>query len=173
QPERTMGRRVTSSGATARDARICLEARAAGAYNLEGRGPPPRQNSHAHRPHGRADRPQSQERTSRELPRMGGTGAACGDLLSIHQEAARTARQAGSVMLSIVRPPVADLIFRVYGRPLHPELFDVLAMRQIRHADFVLTVRITRTGHVISWEDDNVHLTEVTAAADQELPSKR
>jgi hypothetical protein len=93
--------------------------------------------------------------------------------LSLHQEAARTARQAGSVMLSIVRPPVAELIFQVYGRPLHPELFDVLALRQIRHADFVLTVRITRTGHVISWEDDNVHLTEVTAAADQELPSKR
>jgi len=76
-------------------------------------------------------------------------------------------------MASSVRPAVADMIFRVYGRPLHPELFDVLAMRQIRHADFVLTVRITRTGHVISWEDDDVHLTEVTAAADQELPSKR
>jgi hypothetical protein len=76
-------------------------------------------------------------------------------------------------MVSSVRPAVADLIFQVYGRPLHPELFDVLAMRQIRHADFQLTVRITRTGHVISWEDDDVHLTEVTAAADQELPSKR
>lgn len=76
-------------------------------------------------------------------------------------------------MATIVRPLVSDLIFQVYGRPLHPELFDVLAMRQIRRMDFVLTVRITRTGHVISWENDDVHLTEVTAAADQELPTKR
>lgn len=76
-------------------------------------------------------------------------------------------------MATIVRPPVADLVFQVYGRPLHPELFDILATRQIRRADFILTVRITRTGHVISWENDEIHLTEATAAADQELPAKR
>lgn len=76
-------------------------------------------------------------------------------------------------MVSGVRPPVADLDFRVYGRPLHPELFDVLAFRRLRHADFDLAVRITRTGHVISWEDRNVHLTEVTSASGQELPLKR
>ncbi len=73
----------------------------------------------------------------------------------------------------LVRPSVADLVFQVYGRPLHPELFEILAERQVRQADFVLTVRITRTGHVISWENDDVYLTEVTAAADQELPSQR
>jgi hypothetical protein len=61
----------------------------------------------------------------------------------------------------------------VYGRPLHPELFDILAVRHIRHADFQLTVRITRTGHVISWENADVLLTEVTAAGDQELPERR
>jgi hypothetical protein len=70
----------------------------------------------------------------------------------------------------LARPPVADLVFQVYGRPLHPELFDILAVRQIRHADFVLTVWITRTGHVVSWENDDVHLSEVTTTADQELP---
>jgi hypothetical protein len=73
----------------------------------------------------------------------------------------------------LVRPPVADLIFQVYGRPLHPELFDILAVRQVRQADFELTVRITRTGHVVSWENDDVYLTEVAAAADQELPKGR
>ena len=72
-----------------------------------------------------------------------------------------------------VRPPVADLVFQLYGRPLHPEFFDVLATRQVRHADFTLTVRITRTGHVISWESPDVFLTEVTAAADQEMPCRR
>lgn len=53
--------------------------------------------------------------------------------------------------MPITRPAVAELVFQLYNRPLHPELFDVLAVRQISHADFNLTVRITRTGHVISW----------------------
>src|SRR5205085_12317764 len=39
--------------------------------------------------------------------------------------------------------------------------------------DYDLTVRITRTGHVISWENKDVHLTEVAAAVDQPLPEKR
>jgi hypothetical protein len=65
---------------------------------------------------------------------------------------------------------VADLVFQVYGRPLHPELFDILATRHVRQADCVLTVRITRTGHVISWENDDVHLSEVTTTAEAELP---
>src|SRR5437667_9944914 len=72
-----------------------------------------------------------------------------------------------------VRPPVCDLIFQLYGRPLHPELFDIVALRKIRRDDYELTVRITRTGHVITWENRDVVLTEVTAAADQPLPDKR
>jgi len=73
----------------------------------------------------------------------------------------------------LLRPPVADLVFQVYGRPLHPELFDILAVRRLRRDNYDLTVRITRTGHVISWENADVHLTEVTAAAEQDLPQKR
>jgi hypothetical protein len=72
-----------------------------------------------------------------------------------------------------LRPAVCDLVFQLYGRPLHPELFDILAVRKIRREDYDLTVRITRTGHVVSWENPDVHLTEVTAAADQLLPERR
>jgi len=72
-----------------------------------------------------------------------------------------------------VRPPVCDLIFQLYGRHLHPELFDILAVRKIRRDDYDLTVRITRTGHVITWENADVCLSEVAAAADQELPQRR
>lgn len=71
------------------------------------------------------------------------------------------------------RPPVTELLFQLYGRPLHPELFDILAVRQIRREDYQLTVRITRTGHVISFDSPKVHLTEVTVAAAQELPETR
>jgi hypothetical protein len=72
--------------------------------------------------------------------------------------------------VSYLRPPVGDLIFRLYARPLHPELFDILAVRALEREDYKLTVRITRTGHFISWDSPNVHLTEVTAAAGQSLP---
>ena len=72
-----------------------------------------------------------------------------------------------------LRPRVADLVFHLYDRPLHPELFDTLARRTVRRDDFELTVRITRTGHAITWESKAAHLTEVTAAADLPLPSHR
>jgi len=75
--------------------------------------------------------------------------------------------------VSSLRPRVCDLIFRLYGRPLHPELFEILAYRKVEREDYEVTVRITRTGHVISWDNHDVHLTEVAAAADQPLPERR
>src|SRR5208282_5973877 len=79
----------------------------------------------------------------------------------------------GIMGVYLLRPRVADLVFQLYGRPLHPELFDILAVRKLQREDYELTVRITRTGHVISWEKNDVLLTEVTAAAEQELPERR
>src|SRR5437868_2804471 len=72
--------------------------------------------------------------------------------------------------VQLVRPPVSELVFQVYGRPLHPELFDILAVRKVRREDYEVTVRITRTGHAISWENRDVHLTEMAAALDPEVP---
>jgi hypothetical protein len=71
-----------------------------------------------------------------------------------------------------LRPRVADLVFQVYGRPLHPELFDILAVRKIQRETGDLIVRITRTGHVITWSNRDLFLTEV-AAGDQPLPETR
>src|SRR5438105_9018621 len=75
--------------------------------------------------------------------------------------------------VSLLRPRVADLVFQLYGRPLHPEFFDILAVRKIQREDYELTLRITRTGHVMTWENRDVCLTEVTAATDQLLPERR
>jgi hypothetical protein len=72
-----------------------------------------------------------------------------------------------------LRPRVSELVFQLYARPLHPELFDILSVRKVRRDGYDLTVRITRTGHVISWENRDVHLTEVAAANDEPLPEKR
>jgi hypothetical protein len=71
-----------------------------------------------------------------------------------------------------IRPRVADLIFQLYSRPLHPELFEILAARKIQRDDYQLTVQITRTGHLLTWERAGVYLTEVAGAADQLLPEK-
>jgi len=70
----------------------------------------------------------------------------------------------------LVRPRVAELVFRLYDRPLHPELFDVFACRTVTRDGYTLSVRLTRTGHVLGWTDGRVHLEEVTATAEMELP---
>jgi hypothetical protein len=71
-----------------------------------------------------------------------------------------------------LRPRVSDLSFQLFSRPLHPEFFDVLAVRRLQREDYEVTVRITRTGHVITWSNSDVFLTEV-AASDQPLPESR
>ena len=75
--------------------------------------------------------------------------------------------------VSTDRPRVSDLVFQLYGRPLHPELFDILAVRRYERADYDLRVWITRTGHVLTWENPDVYLTEVAAAGDEPLPERR
>jgi hypothetical protein len=70
----------------------------------------------------------------------------------------------------LVRPRVADVVFRLYDRPLHPELFDAVAAKTVVRDGRRLTVRLTRTGHTLGWTDGAVHLEEMTATADQELP---
>ncbi|MFL5327946.1 MAG: DUF2617 family protein [Gemmataceae bacterium] len=72
-----------------------------------------------------------------------------------------------------LRPLVSELVFHLYDQPLHPELFDVQLARTVRHADYSLTVRITRTGHAISWDSPRGHLTELAATPDVPLPSSR
>lgn len=74
--------------------------------------------------------------------------------------------------VQILRPRVSDLVFQLHGGPLHPEFFDILAARKVCRQDYDLTVCITRTGHVISWNHRDLFLTEV-AAADQPLPDSR
>lgn len=71
-----------------------------------------------------------------------------------------------------VRPRVADLVFQLYARPLHPEMFETVAVRSFEREDYRLCVRITRTGHVITWNNGAVTLTEL-ASADQRFSEQR
>lgn len=71
------------------------------------------------------------------------------------------------------RPNVADLVFQVYGRPLHPELFEVHSRGQIERGDYKATILITSAGHAVSWSYQGLTLTEVATSARNPLPQKR
>lgn len=71
------------------------------------------------------------------------------------------------------RPKVAELSFQLYGRPLHPELFDVFAARTIDRGPFSAHLQITSTGHVITWSWNGQVLVEVATSAQQPLPQHR
>ena len=73
----------------------------------------------------------------------------------------------------IVRPKVAELVFQLYGRPLHPELFEVCSSRTVQRAEYTAKIDITRTGHVVTWRDAGLVLTEVVTSAHHPLPERR
>ena len=75
-------------------------------------------------------------------------------------------------MLS-VRPRVTDLVFQLYGRVLHPELFEIHASRTIERGGYSASVAITSAGHLLCWRKGGLTLTEVAASTTQPLPQKR
>jgi hypothetical protein len=72
-----------------------------------------------------------------------------------------------------VRPNVAELVFQLYGRVLHPELFEISASRSIDRGGYSATVAITSAGHLVTWRKDGLTLTEVATSLSQPLPQKR
>ncbi len=75
-------------------------------------------------------------------------------------------------MLS-VRPKIAELVFQLYGRPLHPELFETHRHKRIERSGYQATVQITSAGHVVTWEHAGLILTEVATSSHHPLPQKR
>jgi hypothetical protein len=71
------------------------------------------------------------------------------------------------------RPSVTDLVFQLYGRSLHPELFQRHAVRRVERGDFRAEIAITGSGHTVSWTSGNLTLVEVATSAQQPLPKKR
>jgi len=72
-----------------------------------------------------------------------------------------------------VRPKVAELVFQLYGRPLHPELFECHETRVVRRGKYEAKIDITSAGHLVTWKYDGLNLTEVCTAAHHPLPQKR
>ncbi|MCU0961963.1 MAG: DUF2617 family protein [Pirellulaceae bacterium] len=75
-------------------------------------------------------------------------------------------------MLS-ARPKVAELTFQLYGRALHPELFQVYKSQVVARGSYMARIEITSAGHVITWRYGGLTLTEVAASQQHPLPQKR
>jgi len=72
-----------------------------------------------------------------------------------------------------VRPKVAELSFQLFGRALHPELFEVHKTRTVERGEFSARLDITTAGHVITWRYRGLTLTEVATSAQHPLPERR
>ena len=72
----------------------------------------------------------------------------------------------------VTRPKIAELTFQVYGRSLHPELFQIHQTRELERG-YRAKIEITSAGHVITWRYEGLTLTEVAASAQHPLPQKR
>jgi hypothetical protein len=79
----------------------------------------------------------------------------------------------GSRQVPVVRPKVAELVFQLYGRALHPELFEVHESRRVERGGYSAKIDITSAGHVVTWRYHGLTLTEVAAAAHHPLPQRR
>ncbi len=75
-------------------------------------------------------------------------------------------------MLS-VRPKVAELAFQLFGRSLHPELFQVHQSQTVDRGGYSAKIDITSSGHVVTWRYGSLTLTEVAASAQHPLPRRR
>ena len=71
------------------------------------------------------------------------------------------------------RPKVAELTFQLYGRPLHPELFEVHKSRRVERGGYCAKIDVTSAGHVVTWTCQGTTLTEVAASAQHPLPTRR
>jgi hypothetical protein len=72
-----------------------------------------------------------------------------------------------------VRPKIAELSFQLFGRALHPELFEVYKTKSVERGEFSARLDITSAGHVITWRYRGLTLTEVATSAQHPLPERR
>jgi len=79
----------------------------------------------------------------------------------------------GHLAVLTVRPRIAEMAFKLYGRSLHPELFVVHKSRTISRGEYEARIQITNTGHLVTWRYQGITLTEVCTSAQHPLPEKR
>lgn len=68
---------------------------------------------------------------------------------------------------------LSQLVFHLYGRSLHPELFAIIDERQLWRDDYRVVFRIVDTGHLVTFQTHKRTLTEAVLVRGQELPVQR
>lgn len=75
--------------------------------------------------------------------------------------------------VGFARPDVSSLVFRLFCRPVHPELLDVFARARIEQPSYTAEIQVCDAGHVVTFHHERQVLCEVTTAADNPLPTQR
>lgn len=71
------------------------------------------------------------------------------------------------------RPNVADVMYHLYGRSVHPELFTFYRSAAIQRDAYQADVRIGEAGHLIVFRYGGQAIAEITAPRDQLLPKRK
>lgn len=75
--------------------------------------------------------------------------------------------------MQLIRPKVVEHSFCLFGRSVHPELFQIHKQRLIERSQYQLRIDITSDGHVLTFKSGTVTMSEVICSATQLLPSSR
>lgn len=69
-------------------------------------------------------------------------------------------------------PRLEQVVYRLYERPMHPELFEIAAQKQIKRPAFEASVWLANQGHIISFHHEELTLAEVCIDAAFDLPHR-
>lgn len=75
--------------------------------------------------------------------------------------------------VTAARPDVARLVFRLFGREIHPELLTVFARTEIRQEKYTASIQICDAGHALSFKRQGQTLCEVTTSTEHPLPQRK
>jgi hypothetical protein len=68
-----------------------------------------------------------------------------------------------------LRPSISETSYRLFDRPLHPELFNPAVVGRVRTSDYAMTLGICQGGHFLQMTSAGQTIVEVTAPDSQVL----
>ncbi|MBA3314790.1 MAG: DUF2617 family protein [Planctomycetota bacterium] len=75
--------------------------------------------------------------------------------------------------VSVVRPAASELVYHLFGRSVHPELFDVRATKAIKTEGYQATISLCDSGHLVSFRCGDQTVTEVLVDSGHLLPEQK
>lgn len=75
--------------------------------------------------------------------------------------------------VGFARPDVSNLVFHLFNRSVHPELFQIHAQTEVCQDDYSAVIRICDAGHIVSFSTRGQTISELTATRKQPLPQRK